>query len=96
MVQHFRFKQATCKCQELHAPGKQTGRSMHVRTYLVLIFIRTLIGTYLVCCFVHGGLRFAVLYFAVLYFAVFAVQRHTLFGYRIGIPLASGSTGLRW
>ena len=30
MVQQFRCKQATRKCQELHAPGKQTGRSMHV------------------------------------------------------------------
>ena len=33
MVHHFTCKQKTCKCQELHAPGKQTGCSMHVRTY---------------------------------------------------------------
>ena len=47
-------KQATCKRQELHAPGKRPGRRMHVRTYFILLAISTLIGTYLVCCFVQG------------------------------------------
>ena len=32
MAQHFRCKQATCRCHELHAPGRHSGRSMHVRT----------------------------------------------------------------
>ena len=27
MVLHFRCKQATCKCQEFHAPGKRTGHT---------------------------------------------------------------------
>ena len=27
---YFRCKQATCKCQELHAPGKQTAACMYV------------------------------------------------------------------
>ena len=58
MVKHFRCKQATCQCQELHAPGKQTGRSM--RTY-TLILIRTLIGTCLI------ALCFAVLCSALLF-----------------------------
>ena len=28
-VHNFRCKLTTCKCQELHAPGKQPGRRMH-------------------------------------------------------------------
>lgn len=36
MVQHFRCKQATCKFQELHAPGKQPGTRMHV--YMHMLF----------------------------------------------------------
>ena len=48
---------------------KQTGHTMHVRTYQVLLLIRTLIGTYMVvCCFVQGGLHCC---------AVLTVQRHT-------------------
>ena len=58
MVQHFRCKQATCQCQEIHASGKQTGRSM--RTY-ILILIRTLISTYFI------ALCFAVLCSALLF-----------------------------
>ena len=56
MFQHFRRKQATCKCQELRSPGKQTGRSMHVRTYVrILLLIRTLIGTYVLGVLLCAG-----------------------------------------
>ena len=30
-IHDFRCKLTSCKCQELHAPGKQPGRRMHVR-----------------------------------------------------------------
>ena len=64
MVQYFRCKQATWKCQELHAPAhsprKQPGRRMHIFLHtsvhglLVLLVCSLLIGTYFVInsCFV--------------------------------------------
>ena len=51
--------------------SRKTNGTQHACTYILLL-IRTLIGTDLVCCLVQGGLRCALLCFAVL-----AVQRHT-------------------
>ena len=56
MVQHFRCKQATCKRHELHAPGKQPGRRMHVRTSFDMYSDRHVFGLLLcagvivLCC----------------------------------------------
>ena len=52
--------------------SRKTNGTQHACTY-ILLFIRTPMGTYLVCCFVQGGLRGC----AVLCFALLAVQRHT-------------------
>ena len=50
--------EATCKCQELHAPRKQKGRRMHVRTYFFWYLLLSARTDFLLCA---GGLCCAAL-----------------------------------
>ena len=50
MVQHFRCKQASCKCHKLHAPGKQTGHSKHVRMCTFDTYSNRHVLVYLLLC----------------------------------------------